>query len=66
MLYLVHNNPDLKEVDDACKIFGLIDKNGNGKINKEELFNGLSDEEIVEILYSTIHNNVINYGLKNN
>ena len=43
LLYLVHNNPDLKEVDDACKIFGLIDKNGNGKINKEELFNGLSD-----------------------
>ena len=43
LAYLVHNNPQLKEVDDACKIFGIIDKNGNGKINKEELFNGLSD-----------------------
>ena len=43
LAYLVHNNPELKEVDDACKIFGTIDKNGNGKINKEELYNGLCD-----------------------
>ena len=43
LAYLVHNNPELKEVDIACKIFGIIDKNGNGKINKEELYNGLSD-----------------------
>ena len=42
LAYLVHNNPELKEVDDACKIFGIIDKKGNGKINKEELFDGLS------------------------
>ena len=41
LAYLVHNNPELKEVDDACKIFGLIDKNGNGKINREDLYNGL-------------------------
>ena len=43
LAYLVHNNPELKEVDDACKIFGAIDKNGNGKINKEDLYNGLCD-----------------------
>ena len=43
LAYLVHNNPELKEVDDACKIFGIIDKNGNGKINQEELYNGLKD-----------------------
>ena len=42
LAYLVHNNPELKEVDNACKIFGIIDKKGNGKINKEELFDGLS------------------------
>jgi calcium-dependent protein kinase len=43
LAYLVHNNPELKEVDIACKIFGMIDKNGNGKINQEELYNGLSE-----------------------
>ena len=43
LAYLVHNNPDLKEVDIACKIFGLIDKNANGKINKEDLYNGLKE-----------------------
>lgn len=43
LAYLVHNSPQLKEVDTACKIFGMIDKNGNGKINKEDLYNGLSE-----------------------
>ena len=41
LAYLEHNNLQLKEVDSASKIFGLIDKKGNGKINKEELYNGL-------------------------
>ena len=27
---------------------------------------GIKDEEIVNILYSTIHDNIVNYGLKNN
>ena len=43
LAYLVHNNLQLKEVDSASRIFGLIDKNGNGKINKEELYNGLKE-----------------------
>lgn len=42
LAYLVHNHPELKEVDNACKIFEKIDKKGNGKINKEELLEGLS------------------------
>ena len=42
LAYLVHNHPELEEVDNACKLFGLIDKKGNGKITKEEFFNGLS------------------------
>ena len=42
LAYLVHNHPELEEIDIAVKIFGLIDKKGNGKITKEELFNGLS------------------------
>ena len=27
---------------------------------------GIKDEEIVNILYNTIHDNIVNYGLKNN
>ena len=42
LAYLVHNHPELEEVDDACKLFGLIDKKGNGKISKEEFYNGLN------------------------
>ena len=41
LAYLVHNHPELEEVDNACKLFARIDKKGNGKITKEELFNGL-------------------------
>ena len=43
LAYLVHNHPELEEVNNACKLFGIIDKKGNGKINKEELYNGLSE-----------------------
>ena len=65
MAYLVHNNPELKEVDTACKIFGMIDKNGNGKINQEELYNGLSElyksdrlkEDVAEICRNIDINN---------
>ena len=42
LAYLVHNHPELEEVDNACKLFGLIDKKGNGKITREEFYNGLS------------------------
>ena len=43
LAYLVHNHPELEDIDNACKLFGIIDKKGNGKINKEELYNGLSE-----------------------
>jgi calcium-dependent protein kinase len=43
LAYLVHNNPDLEEIDNAGKLFGIIDKKGKGKINKEELYNGLCE-----------------------
>ena len=41
LAYLVHNHPELEEVDNACKLFSMIDKKGNGKITKEELYKGL-------------------------
>ncbi len=43
LAYLVHNNPELEEVDNACKLFSLIDRNGNGKITKEDLMVGLQN-----------------------
>ena len=36
-------NPELEQITNACKLFEIIDKKGNGKINKEELFNGLNE-----------------------
>ena len=42
LAYLVHNFPQIDEVINVCKLFNQIDKNGDGKISKEELFNGLN------------------------
>ena len=42
LAYLVHNYPDLQEVEDASKFFAKIDVQKKGKISKEELFTGLS------------------------
>ena len=42
LAYLIHNHPELEEVDLACKIFAKIDKKGNGKIKKEDFYEGLS------------------------
>lgn len=41
--YLVHNNPQLEEVQEACKMFVKIDKNNDGSIVKEEFVNGLKE-----------------------
>lgn len=41
LAYLVHNCPQMEEVEEACKLFNLIDENGDGKIIKQELINGL-------------------------
>ena len=41
LAYLVHQFPRIKDVINACKLFNQIDKNEDGKINKDELYNGL-------------------------
>ena len=43
LAFLVHNYPDLDEIVNACKLFSRIDKKGNGRINSEELYNGLNE-----------------------
>ena len=42
MAYLVHNYPDLEEIENACKLFDKIDINGDGKITSEILYKGIS------------------------
>jgi calcium-dependent protein kinase len=71
---LVHNSIQLNQAHDAVKLFNKIDKNGDGKISREELFNGLqpfkkdlSDEELkkqVDAIFNNIdtdHNDHIEY-----
>ena len=41
LAFLVHNYPDLEEVVNACKLFGKIDVNQNGKITLIDLTKGL-------------------------
>ena len=43
LAYLVHNFPQIPDVINASKLFNQIDKNDNGTINKDELYNGLKD-----------------------
>ena len=71
--YLVHNNTQLSQAHDAIKLFNKIDANGDGKIVKEELYNGLQSflklegdslkKEVDEIFNNidTDHNGYIEY-----
>ena len=71
--YLVHNNTQLTQAHDAIKLFNIIDENGDGKITREELYNGLQHyiegdgdklKEDVELIFNNIdtdHNNFIEY-----
>ena len=71
MAYLVHNYPDLEDVENACKLFDKIDINGDGKITSEILYKGISKymqssnskKEILEIFENldSDHNNYIGY-----
>ena len=42
LAYLIHNFPDLEEITEACKLFDKVDTKGNGKIEFEDLYIGLS------------------------
>ena len=71
--YLVHNSTQLNQAHEAVKLFNKIDKNGDGKITKEELYSGfqqlmkLSEDELknqVDTAFANIdtdHNGYIEY-----
>jgi calcium-dependent protein kinase len=70
LAYLVHNYPDLKEIENACKLFNKIDINGDGKITSAIFYKGICnywkgnpEKEILEIFekLDTDHNNYIGY-----
>ena len=44
LAYLVHQFPRIKDVINACKLFNQIDKSGDGKISKKELYIGLLEK----------------------
>ena len=41
LAFIVHNVPDTDETKDILKIFRLFDSNDDGRLTKEELYNGL-------------------------
>ena len=42
LAYLVRHFPHIKDVVNACKLFNQIDKSEDGKITKDELYNGIN------------------------
>ena len=66
LAYLVHNFPQMKDVVNACKLFNQIDVNGDGKINKEELFLGLQFKIKSQTLKEDVDNIYSNLDMDNN
>ena len=58
--YLVHNYPHFEEAENACKLFNIIDVNGDGRITSEILIHGLSkyleDEKCKEQMLGIFQN----------
>ena len=70
LAYLVHNYPDLEDIQNAYKLFNKIDINGDGKITSGLLYNGINKywqgnpkKEILELFekLDQDHNNYIGY-----
>jgi calcium-dependent protein kinase len=66
LAYLVHNFPQMKDVVNACKLFNQIDVNGDGKINKHELLNGLKSKISSNTLEKDVDQIFKNIDMDNN
>lgn len=71
--YLVHHNTNMQQCNEASKLFNKIDLNGDGKIEKHELLEGIMNywklpklqiEKEVDVIFDNIdtdHNGYIEY-----
>ena len=66
LAYLVHNFPQFKDIVNACKLFNQIDKSGDGKITKEELYRGLSERYKSDTLAQDVEEIYKNLDMDNN
>ena len=66
LAYLVHQFPRIKDVINACKLFNQIDKNEDGKISKEELYDSLVGILKIETLKKDIDLIFQNLDMDNN
>ena len=66
LAYLVHHFPQIKDVVNSCKLFNQIDKSGDGKISKAELFKGLSERYKSKTLEKDIDEIYKNLDMDNN
>ena len=66
LAYLVHNFPQIKDVVNACKLFNQIDKSGDGKITKEELYRGLGERYKSDTLEQDVNDIYKNLDMDNN
>ena len=59
--YLIHNFPQLNDVKNSAKLFYQIDLDSDGKISKDELFNGLNEQlenKITKEEFEEIYKNI--------
>jgi calcium-dependent protein kinase len=66
LAYLVHHFPQIKDVVNSCKLFNQIDKSGDGKITKEELYKGLSERYKSDTLEKDVEEIYQNLDMDNN
>ena len=66
LAYLVHHFPQIKDVINSCKLFNQIDKSGDGKITKEELFKGLEERYKSNTLQKDVDEIYKNLDMDNN
>ena len=66
LAYLVHNFPQIKDVVNACKLFNQIDKSGDGKITKDELYRGLGERYKSDTLQQDVDEIYKNLDMDNN
>ena len=59
--YLIHNFPQLNDVKNSAKLFCQIDTDSDGKIARDELFNGLNEQlenKITKEEFEEIYKNI--------